>query len=270
MIVGYAALLLSTALASFWGFWGAVETFHEGWYFESFWSNLALMFGQYFVPMLGFWALALASLKWPLAGAALHAALACGVLYLFGWQRPGAWWLWPPLLILAAAYAWARPQAHRWVRLAVLLLPPITALGYGVFPAYLACTRIPLSTTGAVQWQGLTWAPAGPGWPQRLGDRWQVAENACATLSHDGLSVSPTKLDHWRLPTVEELKAALPRHKVFPSQTTKDAPLWNKHSQIIYLWSAGQPTFVSYNGWVVKSNLRDKRGYIGWRCVKRE
>jgi hypothetical protein len=33
------------------------------------------------------------------------------------------------------------------------------------------------------------------------------------------------------------------------------------------MWTAGNPTFVSYNGWVVKTTLKDKRGYIGWRCV---
>jgi hypothetical protein len=28
-VVGWAATIASTALASFWAFWGAVETFHE-------------------------------------------------------------------------------------------------------------------------------------------------------------------------------------------------------------------------------------------------
>jgi hypothetical protein len=259
LIVGTLAILISTALASFWGFWGAVENFHEGWYFTSIWSNLALALGQYFVPMLGFWALALLSLKWPRLGALLHIALASGVLYLFGWRRQGAWYLWPPLLVLAAAYAWAKPKPHLWLKRAVAILPILTAIGYGIFPAYLAFTRIPLANTGPAIINGLTWAPAGPGWPQRLGGSWQQANDACAALA--------TKDQPWRLPTVDEMKTALPHHKVFSSQTTKDAPLWNKHSQIIYMWTAGNPTFVSYNGWVVKTTLKDKRGYIGWRCV---
>jgi hypothetical protein len=260
LVTGYIAVFVSTALACFWGFWGAVENFHEGWYFESLWPNLALAVGQYFVPMLGFWALALLSLKWPRVGALLHVALASGVLYLFGWQRQGAWWLWPPLLVLGAAYYWSQPKPPMWVARAVLVLPVLTAIGYGIGPAYLAFTRIPLSTTGPATINNLTWAPAGPGWPQRLGGSWQQAHDACAALS--------TPADPWRLPTVDEMKAALPHHKVFPSQTTKDAPLWNNHSQIIYMWTAGNPTFVSYNGWVVKTTHKDKRGYIGWRCVK--
>ena len=41
-------------MACFWAFWGIIENFHEGWYFDSTWSNLAPMFGQYLSFMLGF------------------------------------------------------------------------------------------------------------------------------------------------------------------------------------------------------------------------
>ncbi|MBC8350439.1 MAG: hypothetical protein H8E66_00525 [Planctomycetes bacterium] len=39
-IVGWIAVVLSTAITCFWAFWGIIENFHEGWYFESVWSNL--------------------------------------------------------------------------------------------------------------------------------------------------------------------------------------------------------------------------------------
>jgi hypothetical protein len=56
-IVGWIAVLLSTAIASFWAFWGIIENFHEGWYFESIWPNLGLMIVQYLSVMLIFLAL---------------------------------------------------------------------------------------------------------------------------------------------------------------------------------------------------------------------
>ncbi len=73
-LTGWLALGVSLSLGCFWAFWGAVENFHEGWYFESFWKNAALAVGQYYVPFLGFWGLALVALRWPVAGAALHLA----------------------------------------------------------------------------------------------------------------------------------------------------------------------------------------------------
>ena len=48
----WAAAVVSAAIAAFWAFWGAAETFHEGWYYRELWRNVALSFGQYFLPML--------------------------------------------------------------------------------------------------------------------------------------------------------------------------------------------------------------------------
>ena len=46
-ILGWIAVAFSTALSSMWAFWGIVENFHEGWYYRSAASNIALMFVQY-------------------------------------------------------------------------------------------------------------------------------------------------------------------------------------------------------------------------------
>ena len=46
-IVGWIAVGLSTAVTCFWAFWGIIENFHEGWYYESWFSNVELMFVQY-------------------------------------------------------------------------------------------------------------------------------------------------------------------------------------------------------------------------------
>ena len=49
-IVGWVAVGLSIVITCFWAFWGIIETFHEGWYYESLLSNLGLTFVQYLSP----------------------------------------------------------------------------------------------------------------------------------------------------------------------------------------------------------------------------
>ncbi|MGO8735148.1 MAG: hypothetical protein ACLQVM_20415 [Terriglobia bacterium] len=34
-ILGWSAVSISTLVSGFWGFWGSIENFHEGWYFTS-------------------------------------------------------------------------------------------------------------------------------------------------------------------------------------------------------------------------------------------
>jgi hypothetical protein len=51
-IVGWSAVSISTLVAGFWGFWGSIENFHEGWFSPGLWKNLALMFVQYLSPMI--------------------------------------------------------------------------------------------------------------------------------------------------------------------------------------------------------------------------
>jgi hypothetical protein len=53
-VVGWIAVSLSIVITCFWAFWGIIETFHEGWYYESWLSNVGLMFVQYLSPMLIF------------------------------------------------------------------------------------------------------------------------------------------------------------------------------------------------------------------------
>ena len=68
-VLGWLAVVISTGIAGFWAFWGAIENFHEGWYLTSFWQNLALMFGQYLMPMLIFVLMGTLSVRWPKIGA---------------------------------------------------------------------------------------------------------------------------------------------------------------------------------------------------------
>ena len=64
-IFGWAAVALTTIFACFWGFWGSIENFHEGWYFSSFWMNVGLMFIQYLLFALLLMALGSVSIFFP-------------------------------------------------------------------------------------------------------------------------------------------------------------------------------------------------------------
>jgi len=61
-MVGWIAVALSIAITCFWAFWGIIENFHEGWYYESWLSNVGLMFVQYLGPMLIFMGVMLISI----------------------------------------------------------------------------------------------------------------------------------------------------------------------------------------------------------------
>ena len=56
----YSAALLLTCV---WAFWGAIENFHEGWYYASLLQNIGLMFIQYLSPMLVFMVLTLFAVR---------------------------------------------------------------------------------------------------------------------------------------------------------------------------------------------------------------
>ena len=60
-IAGWIAVGISIVITCFWAFWGIIENFHEGWYYESWLSNVGLMFLQYLSPMLIFMGVTLIS-----------------------------------------------------------------------------------------------------------------------------------------------------------------------------------------------------------------
>jgi hypothetical protein len=61
-IAGWIAVGISTTITCFWAFWAIIENFHEGWYYESWLSNVGLMFVQYLSPMLIFMGVTLISI----------------------------------------------------------------------------------------------------------------------------------------------------------------------------------------------------------------
>lgn len=290
-VAGWTAVLLSTALSSVWAFWGAIENFHEGWYFRQWWRNLALAAVQYlpwmFVPMVA----ALLALWRPWMGVASHLALAAGAVALFGWRwSVGTTWIATPLLGLAVLYGYGRPVPLRWARRVVVLVPLLTAIVSGSYPGWRAISRPavvdlsmrPIAGNGVE----LVWAPAGPGWLDR-GLSWFDARDRCARLSADGATLRDTPQHLWRLPTVDEAVRTMQwrgrdaggawdpiaRRATYTVMPDKEAPLWDPYSPVIYWWTADEVDNdrayrVVYNGVVNTLPKRIAPAYLSCRCVK--
>jgi hypothetical protein len=135
-IVGWIAVGLSTAITCFWAFWGIIETFHEGWYYESLLANVGLMVVQYLSPMLVFLGVALVSILWPRIGGALHAIFALFAAWFFGaLANPAMVILIAPLVGLGALHWFGRPQPRKLAVALAVGLPVLTMILSGVGPA---------------------------------------------------------------------------------------------------------------------------------------
>ena len=255
-IVGWIAVVFSTVITCFWAFWGIVENFHEGWYYESLLSNLGLMLAQYLSPMLIFMGVTLISIFWPRVGAGLHGILALVVAWFFQvLTNTVALFLMVPLIGLGVLYWFGRPQPRKLALSLAVALPMLTLIISGTKPVLRVSQRIDDGYLQARLVHGngvvLVWAPDGPGWP-RTGANWYEAQQVCQHLSQDGLSLSPEPQHIWRLPAVDEAVRSMARHGqnssgVWEAETAratykttpdKESPLWNTHSQVIYWWTA--------------------------------
>ena len=113
-IAGWIAVGLSTALTCFWAFWGIIETFHEGWYYDSLLSNVGLMFVQYLSPMLIFMGVTLISIFWPRFGGSLHVIFALLAAWFFkAFSNAATFLLITPLIGLECALlVWSSPTTQ--------------------------------------------------------------------------------------------------------------------------------------------------------------
>ncbi len=292
-IAGWIAVVLSTAVASFWAFWGIIENFHEGWYFESIWPNLGLMFVQYLSPMLIFLALGAVSITWHRVGGILHIGLAVLAIWFLGFTQVNVTSIAGPLVVIAIAYWFGRPEPRKWA-LVVLTGVTLTALiVFGAEPVWriLIVGRTNDGDFGARLVEGngvkLVWAPEGPGWP-REGIEWEEAVRRCRYLTEDGLTLADEPQDIWRLPTVDEAVRSMHRHgkhcggrwdgeSEFPSyrvKPDKETPLWNVHSNVIYWWTADETDEdhayrVCYNGRIKSTKKTWAPSYFAFRAVKK-
>jgi hypothetical protein len=290
-VIGWIAVALSIAIACFWAFWGIIENFHEGWYYESWLANVGLMLVQYLSPMLIFMGVTLVSIAWPRLGCVLHVALALLVAWFFQvWTNTVLLLLIVPLIGLGLLYWFGRPQPRRATLALALGLPILTLVICGIEPVLRVSQRLDDGNLQARTVSGngvsLIWAPDGPGWP-REGMNWHEAQRACQCLDEDGLTQSPVPQHIWRLPTVDEAVRSMARHgqnsggvwnaeiarATYKTTPDKESPLWNVHSQVIYWWTATEVDeehayIIVYDGQVWARTKRSGPAYLGFRCVK--
>jgi len=142
-IVGWIAVVLSTAITCFWAFWGIIENFHEGWYYESWLSNVGLMFVQYLNPMLIFVGVTLVSILWPRVGAVLYGILALLVAWFFqSFANLGTFLLTVPLIGMGVLYWFGRPQPRRIALSLAVGLPVLTLIQSGIEPILRVSQRL--------------------------------------------------------------------------------------------------------------------------------
>jgi hypothetical protein len=290
-ITGWSAVGISTALSSFWAFWGGIENFHEGWYYESLLWNLGLMLVQYLSGMLVFMLVALLALSWPRVGAGLHIIMAIGLFWLFGgFTNSAGLLITVPLALLGLLYWFGRPQPRRLAVGLLVGLPVLTLLLAGAYPAWRVFQRVNDGNlaTRIVEGNGvrLVWAPAGPGWPEQ-GVTWEEAILTCRHLGEDDVDRAAAPQEIWRLPTVDEAVRSMALHGensggVWNAQQArasyvlrpdKETPLWNSFSPVIYWWTAtevdaARAYIIAYDGSVWPREKQWGPDYLGFRCVK--
>jgi len=287
--ISWTAVVVSTALASFWAFWGAIEAFHEGWFYESFWKNVGLTLGQYLLPMLVIAGLGAIGVIWPRVGALLHVVLAAVIGYIVN-TYIGRIWIVIPLCGLAALYWFSRFPNRRWVVVLLLGLPAVTAVVSGADLAWRTAHRVDDGFRGTRTVEGpgirLRWAPAGPGWPHGGSANWQQAMEACDHLTPDGANRSNAPQHVWRLPTIDEVVRSLSLHgqsaggqwhsargtATYGVMPEKESPLWNPYSPVVYWWTATEIDTVKayrihFRGGVQPTMKSAGPTYYGFRCV---
>lgn len=296
---GWVAVCLSTATASVYGWWGIVQNFTMGWYASTTPGNILLMLA-YLSPLLVILGLAVCAVRFPDAAFAGHALVATG---LCAWLFHQSWTEGHGLpldhrlataAIMAVAgllYSFGRPEPRSRAYLTILAVPLAITLASGIGPALRAHARQDDGNRAArvVVGNGVTlvWAPEGPGWSQTP-VTWHEAVRIAAHLSEDGRTVTPTPVNVWRLPTVAELVQSLSsrdtnaggewdpwgRTARYLTTPTKESPLWDVRSPIIYWWTATQPDgeehayAVCFNGRVVLSPTKRVFRGRGFRAMR--
>jgi len=287
--VGWVAVCLSTIITCGWAFWGIIENFHEGWYFDSWWLNLGMMLVQYLSPMLIFMGVTTISIYLPRLGGGFHGLIALLAIWFFqAFSNAATFLIILPLMGLGAMHWFGQPQPRKLAASLAVGLPLLTLIISGISPAIRVSQRVNDGNLQARLVHGnevdLVWAPDGPGWPHEGGD-WHEAKLTCRHLSEDGLTLEPSPEDIWRLPNVDEAVRSMALHgqnsggvwdaeeATYEIPPDKESPLWNIHSQVIYWWTATaidaeHAYIIVYDGKVWPRSKDFGPAYLGFRCVK--
>ena len=291
-LLGWLAVALSTAIASFWALWGIIENFHEGWFHESLLLNVGLMFLQYLSPVIIFVSLTLLGIAFPRVGSVAH-VLGGLILFLLLFDlndTVAMLFIIAPMLMLGTLYWFGRPLPRRAAYLLAVGLPTLIIVVCAVEPVARLAGRIDDGNLQVRLVEGngvrLMWAAEGSGWPYE-GVTWHEAVRRCEHLSEDGRTLAESAQNLWRLPTVEEAVRSMSRHGINSSGTwddqtkaatyqvrpDKESPLWNVHSQVIYWWTRTEiddekAYIIVYDGKVWPRRKRFAPAYLAYRCVK--
>lgn len=292
--INWLALTINALLTCIWAYWGIIENFHEGWYYQSLARNLSLMLVQYLPFPLLLMVLSGIAIRWNRLGGILY--LIAAILVPIKFNTSAAWVIFAiPLCITGILYFFFPIHKKRSARLLVIGLPLVIMVTFGIEPIYRISTRPDRDSTESTTLAGnnieLTWAPEGPGWPgstQELTYKsWDDVVYICSHLSEDGKTITNQELNIWRLPTVEEVASSLTRHgknaggvwnnneakASYQIKPDKEAPLWKVHSPIIYWWTSTEVNDstvyrIVYNGTTQKVSKKLRMGSLGFRAVK--
>jgi len=289
--MGWLAVGFSIAITCIWALWGAAETFHEGWYYESFVMNIGLAITQYLSPMFIFMGVGIISIYWHRVGGVIHMVVALFAAWFFNvFTNTVIILIIVPLIGIGLSYWYGSPPPRKIATRWMIGLPILVAFISGFGPAYRVSQRITDRNLDAQLVSGngitLTWAPSGPGWPQE-GANWYEAVQICQSLNQDGKTIGSEPQNIWRLPTVDEAVRSMALHgenshgvwdgknakAVYEKRPDKEFPLWDIYSQVIYWWTATEADqksayIIVYDGKVWPRAKQLEMGYLGFRCVR--
>jgi hypothetical protein len=293
-ITGWIGVAITILISGIWAYWGSVENFHEGWYARTTLENMSVFLCQYLLFTIIFVALAFAALRWKKVGLVMHILVGIFCIWFFSGASFSVLGLLViiPFTILGCLYYFGDPSPKKWAYRLIGFVPLVIVLGISIPAAIRVTGRIDDDNLGTRVVKGnevtLAWAPRGPGWPDR-GATWQEAQDICAHLSADGLTVMPDEQNIWRLPTTDEAVRSMMIHAenaggvwnpndesaVYRKTPDKESPLWDVHSKVIYYWTANtsrkdesQAYIIVYDGGVFDKKKTDHQDYLSFRAVK--
>ena len=281
LIAGWLAVILVTAIASAWAFWGAIEGFHEGWFAPTL-AGRVLWLLPYLAPAFLLAGPGIVAIRWPAVGASLFFAMGIGILL---WTQIATVHLNMVVtttltlvpLVIGVLWMLGSPRPRRLAYLLAAGIPAFVMIVSGARPAYRVATRIDDGNRAARVVEGngvaLVWAPAGPGWETQGNVTWDQAVDRCRRLSADGSRLLDAPQDVWRLPSIDEAVRSLTYHgqnsggrwnpergrATYNIEPDKESPLWDPDAGVIYWWT--NTAFDAQRAWTVSYG-----GVCTWRA----